>query len=303
MTPFALRLKPARLRLVQAIRDTGKLQLAAEMVGISQPAASRMLGEIEAEAGAPLFERLPHGMATTVIGEAFARRAGLILSELDALATEVRQLQGGRAGAVRVGAVTGPAVGALVPALNAMRARAPEVQPTIEVAPSAALVRGLEEGRFDFVLARVGAQADTRAFHAYPGRTEEVRLIARADHPLAGRPGTLAQAAGHGLVIQEPGSPIRAALEEALLRAGLAMPAHVTNTSSLLVTLSIVTGSDAVAPQTREVAQLLERASFGLRALALDAEIVVPPFLVLRNRDRLLSPAAQALLDEVLRRL
>ena len=301
--PLAQRLKPSHLRLICAVHDHGKLQLAADTVGMSQPAASRMLSEIETEAGAPLFERLPRGMQATPIGDACVRHARFILAELDTLASEVAQLRNGTAGAVRVGAVTGPAVGALVPALMALRADNPGIRPTIEVAPSVALVRGLEEGRFDFVLARIEAQNDLGAFHAYPGRNESVSLLANASHPLAGRRVCLSDMLPYEFVIQEPGSPIRTAVETAFLESGLPTPSQVTNSSSLLIALNVIAGSHAIAPQTREVAQLLTRIAPSLSILKIEEKIVVPNYLVLQLRHRELSPIAQRLLDEVLRRL
>lgn len=302
-TSLIHRLKPAHLRLVRAIHDIGKLQLAADAVGMSQPAASRLLSEIEADAGGPLFERLPRGMAPTPIGAAFVRHARVILAEVDDLTAEVTQLSSGRAGTVRVGTVTGPAVGVLVPALTALRTTVPDMQPTVEVAPSVTLIRGLEEGRFDFVLARIGAGNDVRRFEAHPGRTEVISLLARATHPLAGGRVSLSDTLPYEFVIQESGSPIRTALETAFLQAGLQMPARFTNSSSLLVALSIVMGSDAIAPQTREVAQLLTATESGLATIDTVEDVVVPPFLVLQTRQRPLSPIAERLLDEVLRRL
>ena len=50
--PTRLMLKPVQLRLIQQIADHGQLQLAAETVGMTQPAASRMLAEAEALVGA-----------------------------------------------------------------------------------------------------------------------------------------------------------------------------------------------------------------------------------------------------------
>ncbi len=297
------RLKPAQLKLIRAIEDTGKLQLAAGAIGISQPAASRMLSEIENDVGAPLFDRLPRGMAATEIGAAFVRHARIILAELDTLANEVTQLRGGRAGAVRIGAVTGPAVGALVPALTELREEVPDIEPTIEVAPSVTLIRGLEEGHFDFVLARLGSSRQARAFMAHPGRIEEVSLVARAGHPLAGRTVSLEETLPFQFVIQEPGSPIRSALEQSFLENRLPTPARVTNSSSLLIALSILSGTDAIAPQTREVAQLLTRVPGDLVMLQTHESIVVSPFLVVQSRHRQLSGIAQRLLDKVLRRL
>ncbi|MGS4947277.1 LysR family transcriptional regulator [Meridianimarinicoccus sp. RP-17] len=300
---LAYRLKPAHLRLIRAIHDNGKLQLAADAVGMSQPAASRMLSEIESDAGGALFERLPKGMAATPMGVAFVRHARVILAEVETLAGEIAQLRDGTAGAVRVGAVTGPAVGVLVPALTWLRARMPDIRPTIEVAPSATLIRGLEEGRFDFVLARIGFETDTRAYQAYPGRRENVCLLARASHPLAGRRVSLAETLPFEFVIQEPGSPIRKALENAFLGNRLRTPARITNSSSLLIALSLVTGSDAIAPQTREVAEMLTKRKSDLTVIETDEDIAVSSFLVLQIRHRQLSPVAENLLDEVLRRL
>lgn len=297
------RLKPTHLRLIRAIEDSGKLQVAAEITGMSQPAASRMLSDIESDAGGPLFERLPRGMAPTEIGAAFLRHARVILAEVDALSDEVTHLRRGKAGEVRVGAVTGPAAGVLIPALVALRRDVPNIQPTVEVAPSVTLIRGLEEGRFDFVLARLGAGNRVRSFKAYPGRTELLSLLVRTDHPLAGRQVSLSDTAPFEFVNQEVGSPIRLAMETAFLEHGFQTPEKVTNSSSLLVALSLVLASNAIAPLTREVATMLTQQLSGFAIIDTLEHISVSPFLVLQSQHRRLSPIAERLLDEVLRRL
>lgn len=301
--PLATRLKPVQLRLVRSIHDSGKLQLAAEAVNMTQPAASRLLADIEAEVGAPLFDRQPRGMTPTALGEAFVRHAQVILAELDSLAAEVDSLQSGKAGGVRVGSVTGPAVSALLPALMKVRQVAPDIQPTIEVAPSTELMRGLEEGRLDFIIARLSPDSDARAYQAYPGRTEDVALLVREGHPLAERRISLSETLEYEFVIQEPGSPIRLAFEQAFLERRVAMPDRITNSSSLLIALCLVGQSNAIATQTHEVAQVLAGMGTGLTTLTLDAEISVPPFLVIHSRKRKLTSVAQRLLDEVLRHL
>lgn len=64
-------LKPAQLRLIHQIAIHRQLQLAAEALAMTQPAASRMLAEVERQVGAPLFLRLPKGMEPTEIGSTF----------------------------------------------------------------------------------------------------------------------------------------------------------------------------------------------------------------------------------------
>ncbi len=171
------------------------------------------------------------------------------------------------------------------------------------MAPSVELVRGLQEGRFDFVLARVESETELQPLQAHPGRTEQVRMLVGADHPLAGRKVSLADTLAHEFVVQEPGSPIRKALEQVFLANSLPIPTKVTNSSSLLVALSMNSSSHVISPQTREVAESLARKNAGMAILDLEEDIVVPPFLVLLNDLRPLTPVAKRPLDEVLLRL
>ncbi|WP_425070571.1 LysR family transcriptional regulator [Sagittula sp. S175] len=299
---LASRLKPSHVELLLRIAETGQLQRAAEMAGMSQPAASRVLAEIEARAGEALFVRHPKGMSATALGEIYVRHGKVILEEYELLAREASRVAGGEVGQVRVGAVTGPAVGVLMPALRQVRAEAPDLEITVEVAPSTDLVRGLVEGRFDFVISRLPADHDSRDFHMVPARSEQVALLVNPAHPLAeARAVRLDQLGGFEWVMQEPGSPIRRAVEAAFLGRGLRAPERVLNSSSLLVVLSLLADGAVIAPQTLEVAQML--AGQGIAALRLEQPITVSPCFVIRNRFRQLPVAAERVLGRVLGRL
>jgi DNA-binding transcriptional LysR family regulator len=300
------RLKPNHLQLLLKISETGKLQLAASAAGMSQPAASRILSDIESHVGAALFERRPKGMVATPVGTAFVRHARVILGELRNLEVEVDDLNIGSAGEVRVGSVTGPAVGCLVPAIQAVKTSAPGLKVTLEIGPSAQLVRGLEAERLDFVIARLPATYDSRDFHLTPARNEVVSLVVRHDHPLAARENVrLSDLAEFEWVIQERGNPIRQAVETAFHSAGVSAPANITNSSSLLVVLAMLARSDAVAPQSKEVANLLIGAGIRseLATIALDELITVYPYYIIQNRSQELHPAAARVLNEILSRL
>lgn len=303
---LAARLRPAHLALIVRIAEIGKLHLAAERTAMSQPAASRILADIERRAGTDLFERGPGGMRPTAAGQAVVKHARSILEGLDNLDREIGLVRSGRAGAVRIGTVTGPATGSVVPAIRACRSRAPDLEVTVEVLPSVPLVAGLAERQFDFILARIPPEADARAFHLTPARTEKVTLLVDRGHPLAGRAGVgLSDLLDHEWVVQERVSPIRSAVEAAFRVRGLPTPARVTNSSSLLVALAMLEGSKVIAPQSDEVARLIERQGGGQGPVRLDLEdtITVSPFFVIRNRAHELSRAAEMVLDEVLVRL
>lgn len=301
---FIHRLKAHQLQLIERIAETGKLKTAADIQHVSQPAASRILAEIEAGVGAALFERTPKGMMPTQIGDAFLRHARSILSAFENLGAEVAALGMGQTGQVRIGSVTGPALKNLVPAILKIKQESPEIEPTLEVSPSSALLRALDQGYFDFIIARMTSDYDSRDFHMLPARSETVSLVVRNAHPLVGRSDlTLEQIAGFEWTIQERGSPIRDALEGAFADAGVVMPKFITNTSSLLVTLGLLEKSDTIATLVEEVAHLLTRGSQQdqLHVLPLRNVIKVAPYYIIRKKNRQMPQTAERVLTEVLR--
>lgn len=302
---LAQRLTIRHLRLVAAILEHRQLSVAAQALALTQPAASRTLGEIERICGAAIFERHPRGMTPTPLGEMLARRARNVLQEIDEAADEVARYSSGRGGAVRIGAVTGAAIGYVVPVVHRLREEAPRAEIEVDVATSRELVRDLLAMRLDFVLARIPADADADQFEVQRASAEAIDLVVGAHHPAAGRRRVaLKDLLGHDWVMQSGGAPIRLAIEETLLAAGERPPGRITNTSSLLVTIAMLASSDAVAPVSREVADLLvTTGAGGLVRLRLDQKIIVAPYSLLSIRGRRLSPVAHRARELVRRAL
>jgi DNA-binding transcriptional LysR family regulator len=293
---LAQRLNLKHLRLVAAIADHQQLSLAAQSLALTQPAASRSLAEIERLCGAPIFERRVRGMALTPLGELLARRARNAIEEIEEAAVEVERFRAGRGGTVRIGAVTGGAIGYIVPAVQALKAVTPDADLHVEVGMSRALIQDLTALRLDFVLARLPPEANAREFELVRAREEVIDVIVGVGHPAAGRRSvSLTDLLVYDWVMQASGTPIRIAVEEALLSRGAPLPSQVTNTSSLLVTIAMLSSSHAVAPVSREVAELLAGLgpASGIVPLALGERVVVAPYALVTLRNRRLSPIAQ----------
>ncbi len=302
-TPARLMLKPAQLRLLQEIAEHGQLQLAAQASAMTQPAASRMLAAIEAQVGAPLFLRQPTGMEPTEIGLTVLRRARVILREMHSMAADVTALRGGLAGSVHVGAVTGPAVGTLVSAIRQIKQQSPEAEITVDVMPSRELLGHLAAGEMDFVLARILPEFESRDFNILQLRDEKVCFLVRAGHPLARAARvTLTELSDYEWIMQQRGAPIREAALAAFASVGLSEPGNIVNSPSLLLTIAYLAQSDAVAPISDEVADLLIRppVAAGFAILQTRREIRVSPYYLLSLRRRPLSPLAMRLRDTVI---
>lgn len=294
-------LKLGHLRLIAALAETGQLTAAGRTLGLAQPAASRLLAEAESIAGHRLCERLPKGVAMTAAGDALARRARSALAEIAEAGREIGDVAEGRLGSVRLGSVTGPAVDLVVPVLQRLQRRHPGLQARVDVTTSDVLLADLARGRHDFIIGRVPAGTDARPFDVQSVASESLALLVRANHPLAQLPTvSAADLAPYEWVMQPPGSLLRTTLEEALIARGAAAPNCRLSTASLLVTLALVTRSNAIAPWAAEVARLLTGQGGLGRAVAvlpIDFVVEVKPYSLIRTRGKPLSPSAGLLYD------
>jgi DNA-binding transcriptional LysR family regulator len=293
------------LRLINAISEHGQLSVAAERLAMTQPTASRMLAEIEGLVGHALFRRGPKGMAPTPIGEVLIRHAGSLLQGLATTISEVRAFGEGKTGSVRVGSVTGAAVAYVVPAIQALKKEASGADIHIHVGPSVALMEGLLDGEFDFVLSRVPPGKDFRDFDIMRGRVEVVEFLVRPNHPLLRyKTPALQSLVGFNWVVQAPGAPIRQALEEAFITHQFPMPDEIVNTSSLLVMIACLKSSNSISPVSSEVADLLRNShAGGIKSVKVRQSIIISPYHLIQKKEKMMSPLAVRLSDLVIHAL
>ncbi|MGE0500338.1 MAG: LysR family transcriptional regulator [Rhizobiaceae bacterium] len=300
-------LKHQHLRLIVAVEQHGSVSAAADAVNISQPAASRLVAEMEAGLGARLLERLPRGVALTPYGQALARRARTILLEMRAIDRDIAELKTGRGGTVFLGAVTAPAIELAVPAIREVRRTHPGIEINMQVETSNVLARELLASRLDFIVARIPDDLNPRLFESRVIGVEKACLVVRRDHPLARRPSVrLADTADFDWVVQPAGSPLRQALDYAFQNNNAPLPGRFLHTSSVLLTLLMVAQSDAIAPISVAVARFIqdeEGLGGAIAILPLEEDLEVRPYSLITARDRTLSPAARTLYDFILREI
>ncbi|AUH33938.1 LysR substrate-binding domain-containing protein [Paracoccus tegillarcae] len=179
-------IKLRHLRAFAAIADEGNLSAVARMQGITQPALSRTLAELEDLLGTPLFRRENRRLILTQQGTLFRRHVHQALQLLDAGAAALRP--GTMAGIVRVGILPTAATRLFPRVALRLREVAPETLLQIETGPHTYLVRLLRDGQIDLMIGRMpdaGEMAGLAFQHLYE---EPVVLVARAGHPLADQP-------------------------------------------------------------------------------------------------------------------
>ena len=297
-------LKLNHLRMIVAIEDSGQISAAAEVLNISQPAASRMLSEMEAIVKTPLYERVARGVVLTTFGAALARRARKIMLELREASREIGELKTGKGGSVFIGAVTAPAMSLVVPAINRVRKAFPGIEVNIEVETSNVLARELLAARHDFIISRIPDDLNPRLFEVHEIGIERACLIVRNGHPLLKKKvSTLTDLPAYDWVFQPPGTLLRRTLEDIFLSRGVPLPENIVNTSSLLLTCAIICKTDAIAPVALDVAQFLATQSSNasdVGVLPIDFEINVKPYSLITARERALPPSARLLYDIIM---
>lgn len=299
LSPDFLRkgLKLSHLRLMAALAETGQIGLAAASLGIAQPAASRLLAEVERISGQPVHLRTGRGIALTPMGQALARRAARVLTEIRDAEREISEIGSGAIGHVRIGAVTGPALDRVLPALRTARLALPGITAEVVVATSDLLGQQLQAGRLDFAIGRMPLGMEDQLTLSGPIDAEPVQLMVRRGHRLAG----VAQLEFRDLldfdwVMPGPEAILTRTILARLAALDLPQPPQRFSTASFLLTLAMIQQSNAIAPLARAVCDRFGTGPDSPYAvLPLDLGIVVEPFGLLTRAGTILTPAAARL--------
>ncbi len=298
-------LKFSQLRLLASLREFGKIAVAAQHVGMTQPAASRLLAQLDTMVGTPLYTRHPRGIELTEAGRILAAQATEMLRDLDRAHQRIAQIRGGERGHVRIGSVTGPSLEILLPAIREARHRFPDIEITIRIETSDRLAEALIADDIDFYIGRVIEGGEAQAFSFSVIATEPVGLLVRADHPLIWKVDlALADCLSFDWVMQPPGGLLRRTTEAYLRQRGLPMPEHVLGTSSTLFTLALINETNAIAPVARAVAEFfVARAALRdrLATLPVARDMSVSNFGIVSRYGDAPSPATERILGLVRR--
>ncbi len=299
-------LKFSQLRLLAVLRETGQIGAAAQQLGMTQPAASRLLAQLEEMIGAPIFKRHARGVSLTEAGAIMADQAVRTLRELDLSQARVLQAVQGTRGLVRIGSVTGPSLELVLPLVREMRVSAPAVELAVQVDTSDKLAEALLARDLDFYVGRIPDGVNAQPFAVVDIGDEPIALVVREDHPLTRVANlTLDQCVEYDWVSQPPGGLLRRTAEDYLLSRGLRLPRRMMGTASTLFTLALIRKTNAIAPLAKAVADFfIDEGGLGgrLASLPVAQDLVVKTYSVVTRQDRDLSPAAEAILATLLRR-
>jgi DNA-binding transcriptional LysR family regulator len=293
------RLKTRQLLLLVALAEEGNIHRAAQVLNMSQPAASKLLKDLEDVLEVSLFERMPRGMRPTWYGETMIRHARVALASLNQAHDELQAAKSGQFGQVSIGAITSPGLMLLPEAVQRVKADHPDLRVSLQIETSDVLIEKLSQNKLDILVARLFAQHDKSDLR-YEVLTEEpISVVARPGHPLLKATGlTLTDMAESGWIVPPAGSVLRHRFELMFQEIGLRAPVNLIETGALLFTTKMLQKSDMLSVLATDVARYYEEHSL-MAILPIALPCQMEAFGIITRRDRLLSPAAEVMLRAI----
>ncbi|WP_162910258.1 LysR family transcriptional regulator [Azohydromonas sediminis] len=186
---YARLMARARLRHLQllvAVAEHGSLKRAAEQVGMTQPAATQALADLEALLETPLFERHARGMRVGTAGQAVLPMVRQVLFALQSSMEALAAVASGASGLLRVGAIPAAVHGVLATRLVAFCESHPDLHVDVIEGRPDHLLQDVLAGSLHVALARQPADCPAR-LQFEPLLADEAVVIAGVGHPLARR--------------------------------------------------------------------------------------------------------------------
>jgi DNA-binding transcriptional LysR family regulator len=180
-----------RLRVLQAVVETGSLSAAAELLSYTPSAVSQQMSALERETGVRLLERVGRGVRPTDAGLLLYDHATRVLASIKDAEDALSALATGHSGRIRLGAF--PTAGSsLVPrALAAFQALHPRIAIDLAVVEGDDAITSLRSGSID-VLVAVEPKSPGDAFHDHLIHqhllSDPFRVVLPRYHPLASEP-------------------------------------------------------------------------------------------------------------------
>lgn len=289
-------LKTRHLVLLHELGRHGSILHAAQAANLSQPAASKLLSELEYVLGVSLFDRQARGVQPTWYGEILIRRAGAALAEMDAAHQEVMQLLSGMRGRVMLGSVITPSTSIVPLAVSQLKREHPRIQVNITVDTSKIMNQRLRNGELDIVIGRI-LDSESAAELNFEALTDEPHsLIVRKGHPLLSSADlSLSGLAAYPWILPPGGSILRDRLTALFLSQGLDQPEQTIETMSVPVITSLLMQTDMLVALPEQVVKTHLDAGI-LARLDFDLGIRMDSYGIITRKNHQLSPGALQLI-------
>ncbi len=231
-----------QLEYVVAVADHLSFSRAADACGVSQPALSTQVREVEQRLGLGLFERGRGGVSIPDHARAVLDAARRAIRAVDDVVDAAVDLRGELVGPVRIGVIPTMAPYLLPTLVRELRRRHPRAAPVLTEERTDDLVRRVELGELDVGL--LAAPVPGEGLEVVEVAVDEFHLAMPEDHPLAGQgPLPSGVLAGLPVLLLEDGHCLRDQAIEACASVGATAEGAIQGTSLTTLCQMVSAGS------------------------------------------------------------
>jgi DNA-binding transcriptional LysR family regulator len=293
------RLKLNDLHVLLAVVQAGSMAKAAVQLGVSQPAVSKAIADIERALGVRLLDRGPQGVEATRYGRALVKRSTAVFDELRQGVKEIEFLADPTLGELRIGAAE-PVTAAIVSAvIKRLSRQYPRLVFHVLPGETGSLYRDLTERHVEFVITRTfeplpDDQMDTEVLY------EDMQVVVAGvkSRWLRARKVELADLVDEPWALLPLDSLHGALLADAFRSAGLAVPRATVFTFSHELRNSLVGAGPFLTVYPGFMMRSPVRHPW-LRPLPIDLPATRRPISIVTLKKRALSPMAELFIAEV----
>ena len=280
-----------------AVGTVGSVHGAARLLGMQQPALSRLIAAAESVLGVELFERSRSGSQITEHGQRVLEQAAFALRALTGVSENAKNI----VPAVRLGCIP-RVMHVLIPHLLAQLSNGnPGFRLQVSVGTSSEMAEELELARLDFVIARPATPRGGREIQAESLYSENTVVVCgRQNAEVTARSHSLVELSRLPWVLPKRGYYSRDALDALLAAAGIApiVPAIECDSFESNLSVAAVTKFMTIAPEF--AARRFERLRL-VRILSTRPALGASPVVLQYRRGQEGHPAFSAFRDAALK--
>jgi DNA-binding transcriptional LysR family regulator len=174
-----------QIEIFSAVMKSGTVSRAAELLGVTQPGVSRMIGELERSLGFLLFDRVRNRIIPTPEGKIFYAQVEASFRGMDTLRATAARIRDHGTGQLRVGSLSALGSSLVPKAVRRFREKRLDIGVTLMVLPSRDVRDGVVSGAFDIGLA--ADEIDVEGVLHQPFVSPRVLCALPYGHPLSER--------------------------------------------------------------------------------------------------------------------
>jgi DNA-binding transcriptional LysR family regulator len=291
---------PTRLYRLSVVIEERNLSKAAERLGLTQPALSASIAQLEQEVGVKLLDRGRHGAIPTVFGRALFDHAKIIEAELRRATLAVQELSGAIAGNLAVGSLSGAAMRLVCNAASRVINQRPGININlVEDWSDTPLLDRLRRRELDWVISLPVDAGNSLRLDDRPLFKAKRVFVVREGHPaLKAKRSQIATLLDYPIVAPHESNALRRQIEGIFQRMGVPRPRIGATGNGLDLAKQIIKNTDYFGVVT-DVSVIDEVEQGLLRKL----EIPIPTefwYRILRLPEISITPTAKFFRDELM---